>query len=65
MCRVIAAYLKNCDSCFVPEYKEIIYDARQSTCIGLEWINFTTNDYLQIEESLIKYLRPAYKGDMQ
>ena len=33
--------------------------------MGLEWINFTTNDYLQIEESLIKYLQPAYKDDMQ
>ena len=33
--------------------------------MGLESINFTTNDYLQIEESLIKYLRPGYNDDMQ
>ena len=33
--------------------------------MGLELINFTTNDYLQIEERLMKYLRPGYNDSMQ
>ena len=57
--------LKNYNSRFVPEYKWIIYDAKETACMGLEWINLTTNDYLRIEESLIEYLRPCYKDDMQ
>ena len=65
MCRVIAGYLKICKSHSVSEYKWIIYDGIYTTFMGLELINFRTNDYLQIEESLIKYLRPGYNDDMQ
>ena len=64
----------------VPGYRRLFENLRITQCFGIQinyirWniyyfygariINFRTNDYLQIEESLIKYLRPGYKDDMQ